>query len=129
MSIVYVLQAPPRKFSEGGGDRGPKYDLSYAERFGKMRYVLTFQEAKAMTIAQLQEAFESRLEKFTEKDYLLMLGSPVIQATAVLAAAPLVKKLPLLIYQRGDVQYTESFLDTKHIFWGQGNVALQGEER
>ena len=122
MSIVYVLQEPPKVRGNDNEDWEYKYDIIPAEQYGQLHIVLTYNEARAMTVAQMQEAFATRLSKFTENDYLLFLGSPVVQMSALLAVAPLVSKVPLLVYQRGNVRYTVTHLDTKHIFWGQGNV-------
>jgi hypothetical protein len=129
MSTVYVLQEPPKVRGKENEDWEYKYDIQPAEQYGKLQIVLTFNEAKQMTVAQMQEAFATRLAKFTEADYLLALGSPVVQMAGILAAAPLVNWIPLLVYQRGNIRYTVNRLDTRHIFWGQGNVAPQRQER
>ena len=83
MSYVYVTQESSRR----EGDRWvPSVDLSPALEFGQIRILMppgTSFFSPAPTIAALKEA----LRDFTEWDFLLPMGDPVIMAAASMIAA------------------------------------------
>jgi hypothetical protein len=64
----------------------PRYDLSPAEEFGTLQFLLspvTVPSKPEKTIATLRE----KLRNFSDEDYLLLIGSPVFIGWATTIAA------------------------------------------
>jgi hypothetical protein len=83
---VYVVQNPHRTDKRKGA-LTPKFDLSPAEKFGDLIYLLSPLQVPndpREIIGELQE----KLSKFSDEDYLLLIGNPCFigWATAVAAA-------------------------------------------
>lgn len=84
MAKVYVIQNTHR-LDRGSSTLIPKYDLSSAERFGELVYLLT-PNAKPhdqSVIAELKE----KLREFTDDDHLLLVGNPALIGFACAVAA------------------------------------------
>ncbi len=122
MNKVYILHESPKIRGNPDEDWDSKYDFSEAEQYGELEFVLSVAEAKKMTVGQLWEAFEIRLLNMDENDYLLMIGSPLVQSIATLVASTIVDKLTILVYTRGNRKYTPYILDVSNIFWSEGNT-------
>lgn len=73
---VYVVQEH-RRYDRESGEYVPAHDLSPAEAFGELRYLLTPTAAPWRPESILEDLWAG-LEGFTEGDYLLMVGNPVL---------------------------------------------------
>lgn len=85
MPTVYVIQNHARH-NKATGMMEPKYDLSPAEKFGDLKFLLspvTVPNAPKRVIATLRD----NLQDFSDDDYLLLIGSPVFIGWAVAIAA------------------------------------------
>jgi len=83
MSIVYVVQ-DSRRYDNLTGEYVSVHDLSPAEEFGTLKYLLTPTAAPWKPESILNDLWTG-LDKFSDDDYLLMVGNPVLcgLATAV----------------------------------------------
>lgn len=105
MSNVYVVQQPSY-YDRGRKEWVPKYDLTAAETFGDLIYLLgpgnIYHERLENTISVLQK----RLMDYTDEDHLLAVGDPVAIATAAIIASKNTKgDISLLKYDRITNQY------------------------
>ena len=85
MSIVYVVQNQHR-WDREANDFVPKFDLAPAAEFGRLEYLLpppTGPFRPDSVIAELRE----KLQNFTDDDYLLLIGNPVLIGLATALAA------------------------------------------
>lgn len=85
MSRVFVVQEPHHR-DPGTGEIVPKFDLSSAQMFGELVYLLSPTAApwsSASIIAELHE----KLADYTEDDYLLLIGNPALMTWAGAIAA------------------------------------------
>lgn len=85
MSRVFVVQNVcwnnPRT-----GQWEPKHDLTPAELFGEIRYLLE-PDANPFNPAQVNATLMERLGDFGSEDFLLLTGNPVLIGMAVATAA------------------------------------------
>ena len=86
MPNVYVVQRQFR-YDANTGQVLPKYDLTAAEVFGELRVILT-DRAGVDRPAQAIAKMNLILSNFSDADYLLLIGHPVLigWATALAAA-------------------------------------------
>lgn len=102
---VYVVQHHLR-YDPDLGELVPRYNLQPAERWGKLRFILdsraTVQRPEAV-IAKMDLV----LQGFTDDDYLLPIGNPVLIGWAMaLAAANNEGKVAVLVWSSRDQRYT-----------------------
>ena len=83
MSTVYVVQ-DSRRYDNATGEYVSVHDLSPAEEFGTLKYLLTPTAAPWRPEGIVTDLWDG-LEHFCDEDYLLMVGNPVLcgLATAV----------------------------------------------
>lgn len=81
---VWAVQSSLRR-DAATGELTMRYDLSPAEKFGTL-YYLTGPSATPWDAAVVRE-IERKLDDFTDEDYLLLVGSPVLIGVAFAAAA------------------------------------------
>ena len=81
-SIVYVLQELP-----GTSIRQPKFDLTRAEKYGKLKVLL--KENTQIVLSPGPIIFELRrlLKDYTSNDYLLLSGDPAVIGLACAIAS------------------------------------------
>ncbi len=86
-SKVFVVQRQLRR-DPTNGDLVPLYDLTPAEEFGELVYVLP-PDASPHRPSQVLPLIRSCLSNMTPKDYLLLIGNPCLigWSTAVAARA------------------------------------------
>lgn len=85
MAVVYVVQKH-LKLDEETGDLVPRFDLSAAEEYGQLRFLLS-PNARPTNPQPLALDLHSKLCDYTEDDYLLLVGNPIlIGMTAAVAA-------------------------------------------
>ena len=82
---VYVVQKTMR-WDAPRGELVPKFDLSPAQEYGTLEYLLSPTASPFRPEALLPELHE-KLSQFTEEDYLLLVGNPVLIGLAVCLAA------------------------------------------
>lgn len=85
MSQVYVVQNQHR-WDANQRQFVPKFDLTAAEEYGKLEFLLSPTAAPFRAgplIAELQE----KLSKIEPEDYVLLIGNPVLIGIAVAIAA------------------------------------------
>jgi len=115
MSFVYVVQHHLR-YDPTLGELVPRYDLKPAERWGRLRFVLD-----AKTTLQRPEVVIAKMDlvlsSFTDQDYLLPIGNPVLIGWAIaIAAANNEGRVKVLVWSGRDQCYTtaESRLPIQH---------------
>ena len=80
---VYAVQSPRQRI---GNDIVPKYDLSPAQSFGEIVELLS-PTAKPFNPAPLIEELYIKLQNFSDTDYIICIGNPILIALAVSIAA------------------------------------------
>lgn len=82
---VYVVQCQHRRCQETGR-LVPKYDLSSAEKFGELVYLLS-PTASPFNSPPIVAELREKLRGYQDKDFLLLIGNPaLILAVGALAA-------------------------------------------
>lgn len=85
MSTVYVVQ-DHRRYDKDSGQYVPAFDLSPAEEFGQLRYLLSPTAAPWAPESILRDLWAG-LKEYRPGDYLLMVGNPVLCGLATAVAA------------------------------------------
>ena len=85
MSIVYIVQDQQR-MSRHTGRLERKFDFSSAERFGRLVSLLS-PTAKPFQPQSVIPDLREKLRGFSDEDFLLLVGSPVLIGFAVAVAA------------------------------------------
>ena len=104
VSTVYVVQEPP-KIKLGNGEWQYKYDIAKAEKFGEIRIVFTWREARELQPHHMLTAARSRLCDFQPDDKLMIIGSPTAIIICAAVADALVENLNLLLHDRSIDDY------------------------
>lgn len=81
---VYVVQ-DHRRYNKDTGSFESVYDLSPAEAFGELKYLLTPTAAPWNADSIVQDLWDG-LEGWKEGDYLLMIGNPILCGLATTVA-------------------------------------------
>lgn len=104
-SRVFVSQQTLRK-STATGDMYQFPSLRPAEAYGKVVFLLDFNEAMDMSESEMMWAIRRRIADFGDGDYVLPLGSPEAMALSVsLAAEANDGKVRILRYLRDSNTY------------------------
>lgn len=114
MGYVYVVQRQFR-YDPDKGAVVPRYDLGPAEKYGELRLILTDRTAVEKS-AVIISKMDLLLRNYTDNDYLLLIGHPVLIGWATaLAAAHNNGRIKQLVWNGKDQVYTpvESFLPIK----------------
>ena len=85
MSIVYVVQDQQR-FDHERGELVPRFDLSSAEKYGELEFLLS-PSAAPWASASISQELDMVLQHYDDEDYLLLVGNPVLIGMAVATAA------------------------------------------
>lgn len=85
MGTVYVIQAQHR-WDEGKGALVPKFDLSSAEQYGEISYLLS-PTASPFHPEPIIAELRQKLHNFDGDDYLLLVGNPCLIGFATAIAA------------------------------------------
>lgn len=101
---VYVVQ-DHRRYNRDTGEYESAHDLSPAEEFGELRYLLTPTAAPWAAESILRDLRE-RLADFGEEDYLLLNGNPILIGLATAVAADLVGTVTFLQWSGKEQRYT-----------------------
>ena len=101
---VFVIQNHA-SYNKSTGLMVPRYDLSPAEKFGELVFLLspiTVPNNPAKVVAELRR----KLHDFSDEDHLLLIGSPVFIGWATAVAADINDgKVALLQYSGNRKQY------------------------
>lgn len=84
MSRVFIVQNTLRVTSSGKME--PKFDFSQAASFGELVHLLDH-NASPFDLPPVQRRLDTALLGFTNNDYLLLVGNPVLIGLAVAVAA------------------------------------------
>ena len=107
---VYITQNPMRR--NGQGDLVHTHDLTPARKYGDLEVLLPSGPVKiepGPTVAKLRR----KLARFTEGDWLLCLGDPVVIAAASAIIANMNDGIvPLLVWDRHLKEYLSIRVDT-----------------
>jgi hypothetical protein len=87
VSKVYAVQSPTRR-DRRTGQQVQMFDFSDAERFGELVIVLDA-EIKPTAQVVVERALWAALGDFTQDDYLLLTGNPIIMSLASAVALDL----------------------------------------
>lgn len=82
---VYVVQ-DPRRYNRGTGEYEPVFDLTPAEEFGELRFLLS-PTAAPFDAQSIVDDLRSGLEFFSSDDHLLLIGNPALIGMATAVAA------------------------------------------
>lgn len=85
MSIVYVIQKQQR-FCHEQGMLVDRFDLTTAEQYGKIEYLLSPQ-ASPFKPDRVIDELETQLQDFGPDDFLLLVGNPVLIGLSTAIAA------------------------------------------
>ena len=85
MSIVYVVQNQHR-FDKEKGIFVPKFSLEEAKEYGELSYLLG-PTASPFRPEPIIEEMQRKLWSFSDDDYLLLVGNPILIGCAVAIAA------------------------------------------
>ncbi|MCK5600420.1 hypothetical protein KAR91_01020 [Candidatus Pacearchaeota archaeon] len=101
--IVYVVQNQMR-FDREKGELVPRFNLSSAEQYGELSYLLSPSASPFNPEGVLKEMAE-RLADFTSEDYLLLVGNPVLIGMASALAADIAGVVQFLQWSGKDQKY------------------------
>lgn len=119
MSTVYVVQEPLRRIGREVEWRIPKADL---EAFGRVVCLCNWSELRddghedfaPARLAELYHRMLPKLMQFSDTDYLVPLGSPVLIAMATMIAAKSNEgRVRMLDWQRDAGRYRIASIDTQ----------------
>lgn len=106
MANVYVVQNHLR-YDPDQGELVPRYNISSAERFGKLRFILN-PRCNTQRPEEVVAKMDLILAGYTDEDYLLPIGNPALIGWAVaLAAAHNEGRVRMLVWSGKDRNYAE----------------------
>lgn len=79
-SRVYVVQEPLKK--DQSGAVVPRIDLTPAEKFGEIVFLLSWTDPKKMTPDQCIGKIRRGLSDYNQSDYMVFVGSPTVMWAA-----------------------------------------------
>lgn len=101
---VYVVQ-DHRRYNRDTGEYESVHDLSPAEEYGALRYLLT-PTAAPWTADTVLEDLRQGLSEFGPGDYLLLNGNPILIGLATAVAADYVGTVNFLQWHGRERRYT-----------------------
>ena len=85
MSKVFAVQNQHR-YDKEKDDFVPKFDLSAAEQFGTLTYLLA-PNAAPFSAASVTKELHAKLSEITSDDFLLLIGNPILIGLTVAVAS------------------------------------------
>src|SRR5689334_17698838 len=105
MPRVFVAQMPHR-MNERSGALEPRFDLSTAERYGRVEFLLS-PTARPFNPGPIVAELREKLSDYGDEDYLLLVGNPCIMGWACAIAADFNDgKVNILQWSGRDQAYT-----------------------
>lgn len=83
---VYVIQRPAR-YDRASNSWVNKYDISAAEEYGEMKYLLQPGNVQPVNLEATIDYLLEELSEYNDNDHLLAIGDPVAMVAAGIAAA------------------------------------------
>lgn len=106
MAVVYVVQKQ-MKVDPRTGDMVSRFDLTQAERYGKIEYLLSPRARPYAAGGIITELYE-KLDTFSDEDYLLLVGNQCLVGFAMSVAADLNEgRVNILQWSGRDQAYVE----------------------
>lgn len=115
MTTVFVVQNHLR-YDPDRGELVPRYNITPATRFGPLKFLLTPRET-VMDPSAVIEKMDRALRVYSDSDYLLLIGNPVLIGWATsLAAAHNEGRISLLVWSGREKAYraVKSILPISH---------------
>jgi hypothetical protein len=85
VAVVYVVQKQ-MKVDSRTGDMVPRFDLTLADQYGKIEFLLSPRARPYAAGGIITELYE-KLETFSDKDFLLLVGNQTLVGFAMSVAA------------------------------------------
>lgn len=110
MGTVYVVQETMRKVK---GEWRRIHDLTPALVYGKLKILIDGKQyLPTLSIQPIIWEFKKKLQKFSDDDYILLIGDPVLIGVATAVASDInVGKVRFLKWDRETAQYLEVSAD------------------
>ena len=109
MSTVYVVQESMRKVQ---GQWRRIHDLTPALIYGKLKILIDGQQYLPLSTQPVIREFKTKLMNYSDADYLLLIGDPVLIGLATLIASENNRgKVNFLKWDRETAQYLEITAD------------------
>ena len=106
MAVVYVIQKQ-MKVDPRTGDSVSRFDLTQAEAFGKIEFLLSTRARPYAAGGIITELYE-KLDTFSDDDYLLLVGNQCLVGFALSVAADLNEgRVNILQWSGRDQAYVE----------------------
>lgn len=109
MAVVFAVQNPHWK-SYKTGQFEPKYDLSTAEEFGRIQFLLE-PSTRLFDTDRIVNTLRDKMADYSEDDFVLLIGNPVLIALTAIEAAENVDELNFLQWDRHDKAYSPIKVD------------------
>jgi hypothetical protein len=101
---VYVVQETMKRNHSGNWRR--VHDLTPAAAYGDLEILIAGRQNIPLTPQPLIFEFRDKLRKFTDDDYLLLVGDPILIGIAIVVASDInAGKTQLLKWDRSTAQY------------------------
>lgn len=96
---VYVPQVP---LTSNGGSASvrPRFDLTPAEKYGKLVYLFDWCDVDEADPAALMHELRTGLKNYSDNDYVMMVGSPTLMVLVALVASEVNEGRVRLLYWR-----------------------------
>lgn len=106
MAVVYVVQKQ-MKVDSRTGDMVSRFDLTQAERFGRIEFLLS-PKARPYGAGGIITELYNKLELFSDNDYLLLVGNQCLVGFAMSVAADMNNgRVNILQWSGRDQAYVE----------------------
>lgn len=107
--IVYVVCEPKHKI---GDVERPSMDLTPAAEYGELSILMPTSQSMLATVPTVR-ALKEKLRNFTDDDYILPVGDPVLIATVAMVASEINGgRIKFLKWDKGMKQYLTIAVDT-----------------
>lgn len=103
MPRVFIPQVPSR-FDTNSGAWMPTVNIDPAKKFGELNVMLP-PEANRLELSSIVSVLKRMMKDYTDQDYVLALGDPMIIAVAAVIAERAAGSLRLLRWDRMERQY------------------------
>ncbi len=107
---VYVLQ-DQLHYDEISREMKPKFNLRPAEDYGQIKFLLS-PSASPFRCEGIVEELHVKLKDFTEDDYLLLIGNPILIGVVTAIAAKYCEVITFLQWSGKDNRYLPVTVDT-----------------
>jgi len=125
MGVVYVVQKQ-MKVDPRSGDMVPRFDLTQAEQYGRIEYLLS-PRAKPFSAGGIITELYEKLDTFSDDDHLLLVGNQCLVGFAMSVAADLNDgRVNILQWSGRDQAYVEIQADINGEFEDEYDEGTEG---